>query len=126
MSKSIVNTAKQRLKIIEALSEAGLPTGVMPAPVIPELNSHEIPAILKAVSINGVKSAGYTIVRLNGSIHEIFKNWLQKNFPDRFDKVWHQIQSCHNGKVNDRSFGTRMQGEGNFADFQASLQIKRT
>lgn len=109
-------TAKQRLKIIEDLSKAGLPTGVMTAPLIPGLNSHEIPAILKAVANNGAKSAGYTIVRLNGSLHEIFKDWLEKNFPDRFDKVWHQIQSCHNGKVNDSRFGTRMRGEGNFAE----------
>ena len=109
-------TAKQRLKIIEELSKAGLPIGVMTAPIIPGLNSHEIPAILKAASISGAKSAGYTIVRLNGSVQEIFKDWLQKNFPDRFDKVWHQIQSCHNGNVNDSRFGTRMQGEGNFAE----------
>lgn len=109
-------TAKQRLKIIETLSTAGLPTGVMTAPMIPGLNSHELPRLLKAAANDGAKSAGYTIVRLNGSIHEIFKDWLQKNFPDRFDKVWHQIESCHNGKVNDSRFGTRMRGEGNFAE----------
>lgn len=109
-------TAKQRLKIIEELSKVNLPTGVMAAPMIPGLNDHELPAILKASANNGAQSAGYTVVRLNGSIHQIFEDWLRKNFPDRFDKVWHMIQSCHNGNVNDSRFGTRMRGEGNFAE----------
>ena len=109
-------TAKQRLKTIEELSKAGLPTGVMAAPMIPGLNDHEMPMILKTAANNGAKSAGYTVVRLNGVIHQIFEDWLRKNFPDRFDKVWHQIQNCHNGSVKDSRFGTRMTGEGNFAE----------
>lgn len=114
-------TARLRLRIMETLSKAGLPVGVMTAPIIPALNSHEIPALLKAAALNGAKGAGYTVVRLNGAIHDIFKDWLRKNFPDRFDKVWHQIEACHSGKVNDSRFGTRMQGEGNFAEM-----LKRT
>jgi DNA repair photolyase len=109
-------TAKQRLKVIETLSNVGLPTGVMTAPMIPGLNDHEIPALLKACANSGAKSAGYTIVRLNGVINQLFEDWLRKNFPDRFEKVWHMIQDCHNGKVNDSNFGTRMRGEGNFAE----------
>jgi len=108
-------TAKQRLKVVEALSSAGIPTGVMVAPLVPGLSDHEIPAVLKAVSNAGAISAGYTVVRLNGAIAGIFEDWLRKNFPDRFEKVWHAIQSCHHGNVNDSRFGERMRGDGNIA-----------
>ncbi len=108
-------TAKQRLKIVEQLSKAGIPVGVMVAPLVPGLSDHEIPKILKAVAAAGAVKAGYTIVRLNGAIAQIFEDWLRKNFPDRFDKVWHMIQSCHSGNVNDSRFGDRMRGDGNIA-----------
>ncbi|KQN36805.1 radical SAM protein [Pedobacter sp. Leaf41] len=108
-------TAKQRLKIVEELSKAGIPMGVMVAPLVPGLSDHEIPTILKAVANAGAIKSGYTIVRLNGAIGQIFEDWLRKNFPDRFDKVWHMIQSCHGGAVNDSRFGDRMRGEGNIA-----------
>lgn len=108
-------TAKQRLKVVEGLSKAGIPVGVMVAPLIPGLSDHEVPAILKAITECGAVSAGYTIVRLNGAIGAIFEDWLKSNFPDRFDKVWHMIQSCHGGGVNDSRFGQRMKGEGNIA-----------
>lgn len=109
-------TAKQRLKIVEDLSNLGIPVGVMTAPLIPGLNDHEIPKLLKTVAEHGAISAGYTIVRLNGVIHQLFEDWLRKNFPDRFEKVWHLIQSCHSGKVNDSRFGERMKGKGNIAE----------
>jgi DNA repair photolyase len=108
-------TAKQRLKVVEELAKAGIPVGVMVAPLIPGLSDHEIPAILKAVAERGAKRVGYTVVRLNGAIGGIFKDWLGKNYPDRFDKVWHMIQSCHGGNVNDSRFGERMCGGGNIA-----------
>ncbi|WP_421938703.1 PA0069 family radical SAM protein [Pedobacter sp.] len=108
-------TAKQRLKVVEKLSEAGIPMGVMVAPLVPGLSDHEIPKILKAVADAGASKAGYTVVRLNGAIGQIFEDWLRKNFPDRFDKVWHMIQSCHGGHVNDSRFGDRMRGDGNIA-----------
>jgi DNA repair photolyase len=108
-------TSKQRLKVIEELSKAGIPMGVVVAPLVPGLSDHEIPSILKAAASAGAKSAGYTIVRLNGAIAGIFEDWLRKNYPDRFEKVWHSIQSCHAGKVNDSRFGDRMRGDGNIA-----------
>ncbi|MBO9674089.1 MAG: PA0069 family radical SAM protein [Sphingobacteriaceae bacterium] len=108
-------TAKQRLKVVEELSKDGIPMGVMVAPLVPGLSDHEIPKILKAVAHAGAIKAGYTVVRLNGAIGQIFEDWLRKNFPDRFDKVWHSIQSCHGGNVNDSRFGNRMRGDGNIS-----------
>ena len=108
-------TIKQRLKVLETLSKSGIPTGVMVAPLVPGLSDHEVPAILKTITSCGATQVGYTIVRLNGAIGPIFEDWLRSNFPDRFDKVWHAIQSCHDGHVNDSRFGQRMTGNGNIA-----------
>jgi DNA repair photolyase len=106
----------KRLNTVEQLAKAGVPVGIMNAPIIPGLNHHEIPVILKAAANAGALTAGMTVVRLNGSIGNIFEDWLRKNFPDRFDKVWNQICSMHGGNVNDSHFGRRMSGEGNIAD----------
>ncbi len=108
-------TSHQRLKTLETLSANGIPCGVMTAPIIPGLNSMEIPELLKVASEHGATSAGYTMVRLNGSIRELFTDWLEKNFPDAKDKIMHQIEDVHGGKTNDSRFGTRMKGEGNIA-----------
>lgn len=110
------SSAINRLKTVEALTKAGVPVGVMTAPIIPGLNHHEIPALIKAAADHGALGAGMTVVRLNGSVGPIFKDWLSKNFPDRFDKVWNQISDLHGGNVNDSQFGRRMSGEGNVAD----------
>jgi DNA repair photolyase len=109
-------SAVKRLKTVEALAKANVPVGVMNAPIIPGLNHHEIPEILKAAADHGALGAGMTVVRLNGSIGKIFEDWLRKNFPDRFDKVWNQICDMHGGNVNDSQWGRRMTGDGNFAD----------
>lgn len=109
-------SSAKRLKTIEELSKTGIPVGIMNAPIVPGLNHHEIPAIMRAASEQGALTAGMTVVRLNGSIGKIFEDWLRKNFPDRFDKVWNQICSLHGGDVNDSQFGRRMAGDGNIAD----------
>ncbi len=106
----------KRLHTIEQLANAGIPVGVMNAPIIPGLNHHEIPDILRAASNAGAVAAGMTVVRLNGAIGKIFEDWLRKNFSDRFDKVWNQISSLHDGNVNDTQFGRRMVGDGNIAE----------
>lgn len=108
-------SGKKRLDVVEKLSAVGIPVNVMVAPIIPAINSHEIPAIIEEAARRGAVSAGYTMVRLNGSVAEIFKDWIYKAYPDRAEKVLAQIASCHGGKLNDSRFGTRMKGEGNIA-----------
>ncbi len=106
---------KKRLKTVEILSKNGIPVNVMLAPIIPSINSHEILPMAKAVSEAGALGIAHTIVRLNGAIGQIFSDWIRKTLPDRADKVLHQIEDCHGGKLNDSRFGTRMRGEGRIA-----------
>jgi len=105
-----------RLKTIAALSAAGVPTGVMVAPIIPGLTEHEIPAIVKAAAQAGARSAGFTIVRLPLAVAGLFESWLQQHFPDRKDKVLDRIRATHAGRLNDSRFGVRMSGDGNAAE----------
>ncbi|MFN8357108.1 MAG: PA0069 family radical SAM protein [Spirosomataceae bacterium] len=114
-------TASQRLKVLSKLTQAGIPTGIMTAPIIPGLTDHEIPAMIQAGAEAGALTAGYTVVRLNGSIATIFEDWIRKNFPDRADKVLNQIKACHGGQLNDSRFGVRMKGEGVYAEHIAQL-----
>ncbi|WP_192351072.1 PA0069 family radical SAM protein [Algoriphagus sp. Y33] len=109
-------SASKRLKTIEELSLAGIPVGVMCAPIIPGLTDHETPAILKSAADHGALTAGMTVVRLNGSVGPIFEDWIHKNFPDRAQKVIDQICSMHGGQLNDSQFGRRMRGEGKVAE----------
>ena len=105
-----------RLKAIAALSTAGIPTGVMVAPIIPGLTEHEIPSILKAAAQSGARSAGYTVVRLPLAVAGLFETWLEQHFPDRKNKVLDRIRATKGGRLNDSRFGVRMSGEGNAAE----------
>lgn len=108
-------SAHKKLMVMEQLAQKGVPVGVMNAPVIPGLNDHEIPEIIRQAADHGARAAGYTVVRLNGSIGAIFEDWLQNNYPDRFNKVLNGIRSLHGGKLNDSQWGRRMSGEGPLA-----------
>lgn len=119
-------TATQRLRVISELSQAGVKMGVMLGPMIPGLNEHEMPRIIKAASEAGATFSAYTFIRLNGAIKLLFHDWLYKNFPDRADKVWHLIEQAHGGKVNDSQWGRRMRGEGPIADLVAQQYEKWT
>jgi DNA repair photolyase len=109
-------TYKSRFATLKLLTDNGIPCGVNVAPIVPGINNYEIPEILQRAGEAGAWGAGMTIVRLNGAIGDIFKDWLFKNYPDRAEKVWNQINDCHGGNVNDSRFGVRMRGEGKIAE----------
>lgn len=117
-------TAKQKLKVINELSSAGVRMGIMMGPMIPGLNEHEMQRIMKEARDNGATFTAYTFIRLNGAIKFLFHDWLYKNFPDRADKVWHHIEHSHDGKVNDSRWGVRMRGEGPIAKLVADQYKK--
>lgn len=108
-------TIAKRLKTVKSLIENGIPVNVMMAPIIPAINSHEIFDMARTVSELGANSIAYTMVRLNGAVGKIFTDWVHKTYPDRADRIVHQIKDCHGGTLNDSRFGLRMRGEGNIA-----------
>ena len=108
-------TAINRLRVIEQLSSNGIPVGIMNAPIIPGLTDHETPKILEESAARGSLTAGYTVVRLNGTIGRLFEDWLLKTFPDRASKILHQIADCHQGNLNDSQWYRRQKGSGNMA-----------
>ncbi len=119
-------TAKQKLKIINELSSAGVRMGIMMGPMIPGLNEHEMQRIMQEATENGAKFSAYTYIRLNGAVKFLFHDWLYKNFPDRADKVWHLVECSHDGKVNDTRWGVRMRGEGPISQLVAEQYKKYT
>lgn len=110
------STARRRLEVVKQLSEAGVPTGVMLGPIIPGLNNHEFPQLMEKSVANGALNAAYTLVRLNGSVKELFEQWIHIHFPDRADKILNQIREAHGGNLNDSQYGRRMRGEGPMSD----------
>jgi DNA repair photolyase len=111
----------RRLAAIEVLSKAGVPTGVLTAPVIPGLNDHELPSIIAAAAKAGAQSAGYVPLRLPYGLGPLFEHWLTQHFPDRKEKVLNRLRALRGGRLNDANFGSRMRGEGIFAEQIADL-----
>ena len=105
-----------RLATISALARAGVPTGVLVAPVIPGLTDHEMPAILTAAAAAGASFAGHAALRLPYAVAPLFEEWLTRHLPEKKDKVLNRIRSLRGGKLNDSRFGKRMRGEGIFAE----------
>jgi DNA repair photolyase len=105
-----------RLAAIEVLAQAGIPVGVLVAPVIPGLTDHEIPAILAEAARRGARFAGHVSLRLPLGVANLFEQWLARHFPDRKDKVLNRVRAMRGGKLNDPRFGSRMRGEGVLAD----------
>jgi DNA repair photolyase len=115
------SSPQARLDAIRHLRSAGIPTGVMVAPVIPGLTDHEIPKILDACGKAGAQFAGYTIVRLPWAVAPLFEHWLEEHFPDRKEKVLGRIRHLRGDRLNNSRWHTRMIGEGIFAQQIASL-----
>jgi DNA repair photolyase len=105
-----------RLKTIRALSEAGVPVGVLVAPVIPMITDSDLEHILEAARAAGAGSAGYVLLRLPYELKEIWREWLELHYPDRAAHVMSLIRQMRGGKDYDSEFGSRMRGRGPFAD----------
>ncbi len=112
---------RARLAAIHQLAEAGIPVGVMVAPVIPGLNESEIPAIVKAAAAAGATHAGYTMLRLPLGVADLFTGWLEAHFPGRKDKILGRIRAARGGKLNESRFRVRMRGEGAGAEIISRL-----
>lgn len=108
-------TPPKRLEAIRKLSEAGIPVSVMIGPVIPALNDQEIERILESAQTAGAREAGYIILRLPLEVAPIFKDWLLRNYPDRYRHVLSLIRSMRDGKDYDAEWGKRMKGTGPYA-----------
>ena len=106
----------RRLEVVHRIATAGIPCGVLVAPVIPGLTDHEIPTILQAAATAGATQAGYTTLRLPGAVADIFETWLRSRSPARQRKVLARIRSLRGGRRSDSRFGVRMQGQGAFAE----------
>jgi DNA repair photolyase len=100
---------------MKELNEAGVPTYLMLAPVIPGLNDSEIPAILAAARDAGAKGAGFTLLRLPTTVKDVFLDWLRRSYPDRYNKVEALLRSTRAGALSDSQFGRRHRGTGNMA-----------
>jgi DNA repair photolyase len=107
-----VATPRRRLRIIETLAARGIPVGVNVAPIIPGLNDQDIPKVLAAAREAGARHAGFVLLRLPGSVKEVFESRLRASLPLQADRVLHRIRETRGGKLYDPRFGVRGRGEG--------------
>ena len=107
---------EHRLRTIRKLADAGVPVGVMVAPVIPGLTDAELPAILAAAAGAGARSAGYVLLRLPYSVKDVFLQWLDDHAPGKKARIIDRIEALRGGKLNDPSWGARLSGQGVFAE----------
>ena len=98
------------------LAGAGIPVGVLVAPVIPFLTDHEIEPVLEAAAAAGATSAGYVLMRLPWELKELFRDWLQTHYPLKAEHVMSRVQQMRGGRDNDPAFGARMRGSGELAE----------
>ena len=105
----------RRLETIKLLHQAGIPAGVMAAPMIPALNDHELEAILQAAVDNGAEDAAYALLRLPHDVKELFEQWLQDHYPMRAERVLRLVRETRGGRLNDSTFGQRFNGTGTYA-----------
>lgn len=107
---------QRRIQTLATLAEAGIPTGVMFAPVIPALNDEHLEDVLNAAAAAGARYAGYVMLRLPGEVNDLFKGWLQQHYPLRADRVMGRVRDVRNGRENDTKFGRRFKGTGAIAE----------
>ncbi|MEQ8355072.1 MAG: PA0069 family radical SAM protein [Kiloniellaceae bacterium] len=112
-------TPQRRLEAMRTLNAAGVPTGVLTAPVIPAINDAELEALLEAAARAGAKHAGYVLLRLPLEIKELFAEWLEAHFPDRKNKVLNLVRDTRDGALYQSDFGLRQRGSGVYADLIA-------
>jgi DNA repair photolyase len=112
---------QRRLAAIEQLAAAGIPVGSLVAPVIPGLTDHEMPSIISAVAKAGAKTAGYVPLRLPYGLAPLFEEWLSLHRPLQKEKILGRIREIRGGRINDPSFGSRMHGQGAYAQHIAEL-----
>jgi DNA repair photolyase len=105
-----------RLRVIRELAQAGVPAGVLVAPVIPAITDHELEAILERACEAGASSAGYVLLRLPHELKILFREWLRDHYPDRAAHVMSLINQARGGKDYDSQFGVRMKGSGAYAE----------
>jgi DNA repair photolyase len=107
---------RDRLRAVRELSAAGIPVGVLLAPIIPALNDHEIPALLQAAKEAGARSAAYVPLRLPYVVKDLFADWLERHLPERKEKVLNRIRDLRGGALNDSKQCSRMHGRGVWAE----------